>query len=52
MDRYFIRIISPSHGWRVGYRTSEWDPKLVRKLLLMHRELAEPDQASATRSSA
>jgi hypothetical protein len=43
MDPYYIRLISPTHLWRVAYRTNEWDPKLVRKLLLMHPDVAEPD---------
>jgi predicted esterase len=43
MDPYYIRLISPTHYWRLTYRTNEWDPKLIRKLLLMHPEIAEPD---------
>ncbi len=42
IDPYYIRLISPTHFWRVAYRTNEWDPKLIRKLLLMHPDLAEP----------
>jgi hypothetical protein len=43
MDPYYIYIVSPSHSWRLTYRTNEWDQKLVRKLLLMTRDLGEPD---------
>ena len=43
MDPYWLMVISATHKWRLTYRTSEWDPKLVRKLLMMHPELAEPD---------
>lgn len=43
LDPYFIYIVSATHLWRLTYRTSEWDPKLVRKLLLMHPDIAEPD---------
>jgi Esterase PHB depolymerase len=43
LDPYYMYIVSPTHLWRLTYRTSEQDPKLVRKLLLAHPELAEPD---------
>ncbi|VTR94943.1 Uncharacterized protein OS=Planctomyces maris DSM 8797 GN=PM8797T_05990 PE=4 SV=1: Abhydrolase_6 [Gemmata massiliana] len=43
MDPYFIYMVSATHLWRLSFRTNEWDPKLVRKLLLMHPDLAEPD---------
>lgn len=43
MDPYYLIIVSATHKWRVTYRTAEWDPKQVRKLLLMHPELSEPD---------
>ena len=43
MDPYYIYMVSATHLWRLTYRTSEWDPKLVRKLLMMHPEIAEPD---------
>lgn len=43
MDPYYIYMVSATHLWRLGYRTSEWDPKLVRKLLMMHPEIAEKD---------
>lgn len=43
MDPYFIYMVSSTHLWRLTYRTTEWDPKTVRKLLAMHPELAEPD---------
>jgi Esterase PHB depolymerase len=43
LDPYYMYIVSPTHLWRLTYRTNEQDPKLVRKLLLMHPELAEPD---------
>ncbi len=43
LDPYFVYLVSGTHLWRLTYRTSEWDPKSVRKLLVMHPELAEPD---------
>ncbi|MDY3552859.1 PHB depolymerase family esterase [Gemmata sp. JC717] len=43
MDPYYIYIVSATHRWRGTYRTTEWDPKTVRKLLSTHPELAEPD---------
>ncbi len=43
LDPYFIYLVSSTHLWRVTYRTCEWDPKVVRKLLTMHPELSEPD---------
>ena len=43
IDPYQIYIVSPTHLWRQTHRTVEWDPKLVRKLLLIHPELSEPD---------
>ncbi len=43
LDPYFIYVVSATHQWRLTYRTSEWDPQSVRKLLVMHPELNEPD---------
>ncbi len=43
IDPYQIYIVSSTHLWRLTYRTTEWDPKTVRKLLVMHPELNEPD---------
>ena len=43
LDPYYLYIVSATHRWRLTYRTCEWDPKLVRKLLMMHPEIAEPD---------
>jgi hypothetical protein len=43
LDPYYIYIVSPTHLWRLTFRTNEQDPKLVRKLLQMHPEIAEPD---------
>lgn len=43
LDPYTIYLVSATHLWGLGYRTNEWDPELVRKLLLMHPELSEPD---------
>lgn len=43
LDPYFIYLVSATHLWRGAYRTSEWDPKMIRKILVMHPELAEPD---------
>jgi hypothetical protein len=43
LDPYTCWIISPTHLWRVAYRTSEMEPAKVRKLLSTHPELIEPD---------
>ena len=43
MDPYYLYIVSATHQWRLTYRTCEWDPKLVRKLLMTHPDIAEPD---------
>jgi pimeloyl-ACP methyl ester carboxylesterase len=43
IDPYYIYIVSPTHVWRIAYRTNEWDPQAVRRLLLCHPELAESD---------
>lgn len=43
IDPYYIYLASNTHRWRATYRTNEWDPKLVRKLLMTHPDLAEPD---------
>lgn len=43
LDPYYMYIVSPTHMWRLTYRTNEQDPKFVRKLLLMHPDVAEPD---------
>ena len=32
MDPYYADIYSATHRWRVAFRTSEWEPKFVRKL--------------------
>jgi len=44
LDPYTCWIVSPTHNWRLSYRTSEMDPFKVRKLLSTHPELAEPDK--------
>lgn len=43
MDPWYLLIRSASHRWNQTYRTAEWDPKLVRRLLMGHPQLAEPD---------
>ncbi|MBN9120665.1 MAG: hypothetical protein J0I06_16195 [Planctomycetes bacterium] len=43
MDPYYIDVFSATHKWRLTFRTAEWDAKQVRKLLMMHPELAESD---------
>jgi hypothetical protein len=43
MDPYYLYLASATHRWRLSYRTNEWDPKLIRRLLMTHPELAEPD---------
>jgi len=41
LDPYYCRIVSPSHSWRVGLRTSELGAVKLRKLLSTHSELVE-----------
>jgi len=43
MDPYFIRIIPRRHGCGVRLPHVEWDPKLVRKLLIDAPGTPEPD---------
>src|SRR5215203_5555960 len=43
MDPYWIYMVSPTHRWRLGYRTTEMDPVTLRKLLAAHPDLSEPD---------
>lgn len=43
LDPYFFVVVSATHKWQLAFRTAEWDPKLIRKLLMMHPDLAEPD---------
>jgi pimeloyl-ACP methyl ester carboxylesterase len=49
LDPYFCYLWSPTHIWRLAYRTSEMDPRMVRKLLSTHPSLVEepgkPDAA-------
>jgi hypothetical protein len=42
IDPYMIYMVSPTHRWRLTYRTAEWDHKTVRNLLVKHPDLAEP----------
>lgn len=42
LDPYCCFVVSPTHLWSQSFRTSEMDPKSVRKLLSTHPELAEP----------
>ncbi|MBA4187508.1 MAG: hypothetical protein C0467_05760 [Planctomycetaceae bacterium] len=41
LDPYFCYLWSPTHIWRLAYRTSEMDPVMVRRLLSTHPELIE-----------
>ena len=43
LDPYTCYVVSNSHSWGLGFRTTEMDPRTVRKYLMMHPELAEPD---------
>ncbi len=43
LDPYTCYIVSNSHSWAVSFRTSEMDPQTVRRYLLTHPEIAEPD---------
>src|SRR5262249_29942112 len=49
LDPYFCYVWSPTHIWRLGYRTAEMEPAKVKALLSTHPELAEekdkPDPA-------
>lgn len=49
LDPYFCYVWSPTHIWRLGYRTAEMEPGKVKTLLSTHPELAEekdkPDPA-------
>jgi pimeloyl-ACP methyl ester carboxylesterase len=41
LDPYCCFIVSPTHRWSQSFRTSEMDPKTIRKLLATHPELVE-----------
>jgi hypothetical protein len=41
IDPFFCYIWSPTHMWRLAYRTSEMEPAKVRKLLSTHPDLME-----------
>lgn len=43
LDPYCCYIVSPTHLWTQSFRTSEMNPKTVRKLLSTHPELVEKD---------
>jgi hypothetical protein len=43
LDPYTCYMVSPTHSWRIGYRTNEMDPAKVRKLLSTHPDLKEAD---------
>lgn len=43
LDPYTCWIVSPTHSWRLAFRTSEMGPEKARKLLATHPELAEKD---------
>jgi hypothetical protein len=43
IDPYFTYLVSTTHNWRSAYRTSEFSPAEVRRMLLLHPDLAEPD---------
>ncbi|MFO0799624.1 MAG: PHB depolymerase family esterase [Gemmataceae bacterium] len=43
LDPYCCYVSSRTHLWTQTYRTTEMDPKLVRKLLGTHPDLAEAD---------
>jgi len=53
LDPYFCYVWSPTHIWRLAYRTSEMDPMMVRKLLSTHAELKqEPGKPDAAKQLA
>lgn len=41
LDPYYCYVWSPTHIWRLGYRTAEMEPDKVKKLLSTHPDLAE-----------
>ena len=43
LDPYCCYIVSTSHTWTQAFRTSEMNPRTVRKLLSTHPELVEAD---------
>ena len=43
LDPYTCYLVSPTHSWRMAYRTSELGAEKVRKLLSTHPELVEAD---------
>jgi hypothetical protein len=43
IDPYFLFMYSTTHYWRSAYRTVEFDPARVRKLLSTHPDLIEKD---------
>ena len=51
LDPYCAFVSSPTHLWTIGYRTSEMDPALVRKLLATTPTSSRPTRRP-TRSSA
>ncbi len=53
LDPYFCYLWSPTHIWRLAYRTSEMDPLMIRKLLSTHPELVqEPGKPDAEKQIA
>jgi len=50
LDPYYCYIWSPTHIWRLSYRTTEMGPAKVRKLLSTHPDLIqEPNKPDATK---
>jgi hypothetical protein len=43
LDPYTCYVMSPTHLWSLGFRTTEMDPRTVRKYLSTHPELAEAE---------
>lgn len=43
LDPYTCYVVSTTHNWAQGFRTSEMDPAKVRTLLYAHPELVEAD---------
>jgi len=41
LDPYYCYLWSPTHMWRLTYRTSEMDPQMIRHLLSKHPDLIQ-----------
>jgi hypothetical protein len=51
MDPYYTYMVSPTHLWREGYRTAEFEPAQVRKLLTTGLFQLTPPGVAALRNA-